>query len=140
MHLAFSSRETPVEYHVRKYKDAARRAGGSNRFMDRMHYGWRLILNEPAGRWEDNREVDNHERALLGLGYLEEREFIVPGVAVSNIGFAVHRTMLKRGTNWEFFHGRMSGTNGVRIVTVKGKMPTMEEVLGEITSGIGNQP
>ena len=123
-----------VEYHIEAYRDAERRSGEDETLADRI----REMLNDARGQ-QGSYEIGGqreHERALIGLKYLEERTFVVSNETPGNVCSAVYRAMLARGTNREFFRASVWGTNGVKVVTVKSNMPTDEEVVRELESGV----
>ena len=123
-----------VEYHKREYLEALY----ARTWRERIHDRWdRVVLNTDRGysRIRSPQEVeriDRHQRALIRLGYLEERIFKASSVPFSNFSYNVDLAVRKKSPPSEFWHVGLSGTNELRIVTPKGKMPTVDEVMQEV--------
>jgi hypothetical protein len=129
-----ASKKGTVEYHKRNYVEALY----ARTWRERIHDGWdRVVLNTDRGysRIRSPQEVeriDTHQRALIRLGYLEERIFTASSVPISNFSYAVNLAMRKKGPPSEFWHVDLSRTNELRVVTPKGNMPTIDEVMQEV--------
>jgi hypothetical protein len=128
-------RRDSIAYHIKGYKTAERRLYRTETFMDRAVMAWiqEVQREDPyASAWND---LKYHQQELIRLRYLEERTFVFPNVALSNVGFAVQRAITKKGIKkWVIYSAGMDRerTNGVRVVTLKEHMPTPEEVLREV--------
>jgi hypothetical protein len=132
--VALRPGEASVEHHLRGYKAAQERLEPKRTFVARARQLWREIRAQPQGRHEDWRDLMEHERALVGLGYLEERVFILSNVPLSHVSSAVTSAVRTKSTNLAFFRGTGIGPNGIKVVTRKGNMPAVEEVKDELAA------
>ena len=111
--------ETPLEFHKEKYLRAR-----NGHWMD----GW-----TPGG---DNggshqRRVDHlrfHQNALLKLGYLQQRVFIISNRPASKVQL---KLIGMPGDNMQFVTIEPRGTNRLVIIAVREDMPLWEDLVRE---------
>ena len=121
----FGSRaeEDSVEYHLKAYHEASK---GTR--IDGVR-AWFQNLFAKGGSYSlapDEVRRDKHRKALLRLGYLEERSFIVSNRPPNLIAWAVRYECA--GLAYQF--GTPSGYGDtVRIVGVKEEMPKWEALV-----------
>ena len=123
-------REHSVEYHIGEYRrwtqerdgQFLRLTTGKPSLRDRLVRHWRTIHKGAQGpvakRWE-------HADALLSLGYLEKRRFIITNrqsVVWSN-------ALFYPGMNREFVQIGVSGTNDLIIVAPREDMPKWKDLV-----------
>jgi hypothetical protein len=123
-----------VEWHKREYLRAteeAWRIGLKPRWSDKIVNHWRQLRGQPNINY--HAEVADHQEALIGLGYLQVRTFVVSNRPVdyvaSNIWF---RASVETRTNILDSFSRMStarGANLIDIVARKDDMPKWEEMV-----------
>jgi hypothetical protein len=122
-----------VEYHIRAYREAERRLTAKETVIDELRDVWRKIRSKRMGRLGRLRwEMMEHKQELVRLGYLEDQTFDVTTGTVTTLMAAVQKAVLKKGTNYEFFSAGTVGTTAVYAITVKGMMPSREEVVTEL--------
>ena len=78
------SRERSIEYHTRKYLDALH-----GRTKYKLRELWFYITRQSFDVAErvlrDERQLESHQRALIKLGGLEERTFVISNGDVSDV-------------------------------------------------------
>ena len=106
---------------------------GEETFVDELRDVWRKMWSQGMGRKARLRnEMHQHKEDLIRLGYLEERTFGVTNASLLDVMAAAQKTVLKKGTNSEFFSAATVGTNAVRVVAAKGTMPTWDDITQEL--------
>ena len=132
-------RGDPVEYHIREYRKAERKLTAPETFLDEVRDTLRKIRSKGLGRkGRLHNEMSEHRAELIRLGYLERGTFVVTNRMPSDVAIAVQKAAMKKGTNWEFFSAATyTNTNVVRVIAVKGMMPTWEEILNEMSQPEG---
>lgn len=116
--------EKSVEWHRRKFREIDRVIYGEPlTFGDRVGFLWRNLWGKPR---DYHGEADRHIRALIELGYAEERTFVVSNRPISEIG----RVEWARGRNFEILRiGR--GINTLTIRAAKEDMVAIERLIHE---------
>jgi hypothetical protein len=128
-----------IEYHIRAYKEADRRLTAPGTFLDEVRDVWRKLRTQRIGRKGRLRnEMNEHKEELIRLGYLEERTFSMTNRTFHEVAVAVQKAVWKRGTNLEFFGTATTETNTLRVMTVKGMMPSWDDVLNEMAPRKGD--
>jgi hypothetical protein len=122
-----------VEWHKREYRVAMDHWMGRS-FSERARQLYAKVFGVPgreraiAEFHRKARIVDRHQRALIRLGYLEEQMFIASNTPVANLSAAIDVVARKTVTNHDFFVVALSGSNGIKVVNIKGNLPPQEEV------------
>ena len=121
--VAVRPEEDSIAYHRKKYSAA--------------YHGWvwdqelvtkaRKVLGQQQ-RWHtDTKRMEHHERALIRLGYLDERTVIVTNCPPEKVRAAVY----KAAANWRKGVGSLrveiQKNNRLKIVATKRDVPGLEE-------------
>ena len=123
-------KEHSVEYHIREYRrwtqerdgQFLRWTTGKPSLRDRLARHWRTIHKGAKGPVAKRME---HADALLSLGYLEKRRFIITNrhsVVWSN-------ALFHPGMNREFVQIGVSGTNDLIVVAPREDMPKWKDLV-----------
>src|SRR5688572_30718059 len=128
----------PVAYHIRQYREAERSLTAPETFLDEVRDTLRKIRSQRIGRkGRLHEQMSEHRAALIRLGYLERGTFVVTNGIPSHFAIGVQKAMMKKGTNYEFFSAASyPNTNVVRVIAVKGMMPSWEEVMEEMKTAV----
>jgi hypothetical protein len=121
--------ETSVEYHKRKYLAA-------NDVRWKQHWEVvrsRIMAEDRRGVQFDFEGVKYHQGALLRLGYLEQREFVISNRSLDAVMTHVAGWVV-RSPNEQFYRYTTPGTNRVVIVAAREDMPKIEELVGAADS------
>ena len=117
--LANRPRGDAIEYHTKGYMAASRGQVWAQKWSN----GVKKMLGQPP-RWRsDTKRMEYHERALIRLGYLDERVVIVSNSSPRMVQRAVYRTAW-RSSGW--VKVELPETNKVRIVAMKREMAELE--------------
>ena len=127
--FVFRPWESPIEYHKRAYL-SVRNGGGLRSEM-------RAIYCHIPGRaysfhwWK--AEANRHQKALVELGYLEERTVVVSNRPSQDIVGAMHPVTVYdwhgRDSDFEFLSFQVRGPNVVSIIAVKKDAPRWEQAV-----------
>ena len=124
LQLRVRQRNDSVEYHVRGYRETERKVNAPKTFLSDVRDTWRRSRRK------------KHRSELVRLGYLESRTFPVTNGLTANFAAAVQKVLISKGTNYDFATVAISPTNTVKVTTVKGMMPTEEEIMEEMKSAL----
>jgi hypothetical protein len=128
-----------VEYHKREYLATLDKLFG-RRWVDRV---WSYLDKAGARRERlSSEEKDGlelrlvrHQRSLIDLGFLVERQFPVSNVSASNVQREISWTWLSRlgeeRTLFTWVKGNPGTTNTVRVIGRAEHMPFWESLIGE---------
>jgi hypothetical protein len=127
--LATRPKEGSLQYHLHKYATLQRQIEQGT-FMERT----RNVVNRFIGRQgyvglsvDHFARADEHRQALIDLGFLERREFVVSNQSALHV-MAEHNRLIVADPRWkgyrrEFLDVSTRGTNIVVIVARREDMP-----------------
>lgn len=123
-----------VEWHINKCRSAHQQMNAPARWRIYAHTAWNLVRMAEGDSFvmEQFEKREKHQRALVKLGYLEEREFVLSNRAIDDvIGEASRR--LGADPRWtrsrpEFFDIRR-GTNMIIIVATHDDMHVVADAI-----------
>src|SRR5687768_11293606 len=100
--MVWSPSRNRVEFHIKQYKAAQLRMSDPLGLMDRVRYAMKELLGQPRGRLEERKAMMEHERALVRLGYLEERKWIVSNRPAPDVLYILCRAWETKRLKQEF--------------------------------------
>jgi hypothetical protein len=123
--LAFTlmqPRKGSVEYHVREYRVLAEQIKKGTRTERAFNIVNRVLgRNRYVGVKIDHYEqLEEHRRALVGLGYLEQREFVLSNRSIHDVTRALNES-IRTHPRWqgdapEFFQIITDKTNAITVL------------------------
>jgi hypothetical protein len=115
--------ERSIEWHKQQYV----KAGTGRTWGDQIRELWGRVIGKPyMGEGRLNR-MGRHRRALIRLGYLEDRTFIVSNPSPFTGG--ANRPKRVRGPEYMYGDPTAQGIDRVRIIGVKEEMPQWEALV-----------
>jgi hypothetical protein len=120
--LALASRpdESSIEYHSKGYF-----AAGQGRVWDQKLINKAKRMLGQRQRWRpDTNRMEYHKRALIRLGYLDERTVIVSNCPPHIVQRAVYRAAWN-SSGW--VNVEVRETNKIKIVAMKAELPELEK-------------
>jgi len=123
--VVFRPWESPVEYHKREFL-----AAREGTFFDHVGKTWNAIIGRRTDFTERRARIELHQTALINLGHLEERTFVVSYGLAHPIAVDLqswHRG-IEEGDLWNVFY---TNTNKLIVVAPKSDMPKWEKVVRE---------
>jgi len=136
------SKDLQIAYHKKAYIRAEERLLGKQTFGERAEDAWRKALGmEPIIRSINMADPNNpearrelHEKALLGLGYLEKREFCLTNKGVDDAVKILARVApkeLPKARLWQIGPSETK-SNVVMIRAERHDMPKWEKLVREV--------
>ena len=118
-----------VEWHKREVIQAAK-----GDWRDRAHNLWNRVTGREELFHSNDRRSSNLE-ALLRLGYLEQREFVVSNRSLDKVFHQSHQ-LARTDRRWRrlqkwFIDVDRKGTNVVVVVATREDMPILSEAIGK---------
>ena len=126
--LVTQPKKGSLEWHKREYEAAAQ---GSLTF--RLKNLWWQIRGEDRRSRVISEERNEHQQALIHLGYLEQREFVISNRSIDEVINEVARLFRVRPTRWGlqdvFLDVDTRGTNIIIIVAARDDMPVVAKII-----------
>jgi len=125
--VLFKTQERSIEYHKRAYLDAQSGRGALSQIQRAVSRvtGWSLFKAQiPA------EKIQSHEKALIELGYLEERECYVSNRSPRAVVMPAYRAG-RETLSSDFVRLGTRGTNIVIVVAPAMDAPKWEQIVHE---------